>query len=221
MSKIYENCPHFKVGKCNNKINCLYVYHKTCNFRVECNDSECKFGHLNSIKKRLIVNNICDAFLVPNWKNVATEDHCHFRMNCTIVNCTKQHLVEKKHRINICKILDFALDDDDAYKLYKTLYPDFDFDIVYDEMIEDVPIISSNTSVISDIVQEPIVDSEIIVSELSKLEIMNIMLKLVNDTDVEKIELKKLTELEIFSKEKIRNNDKNIKKLMERLSSLL
>jgi len=238
MSKIYENCPYFKVGKCNN-INCLYIHHKPCKHKLECNDSECKFGHIVSIEKRLIINEICDNLYLSNWKDSDENERCNFPMNCSNVNCGLYHIVEKKHRINICKIMETS-SDEEANILYEKLY---NYDILIEdtkkieyiseiEVINESEIDSPKSSVISnvstveikpkmvDIVKNTI-NSELDTSKLSKLEIMNMMMEKIQENDKKKAELNELINLKLLKEEKIKNNNKNIKKLMETLAGLL
>ena len=127
-NKINQNCPYFKYGNCNN-VDCLYVHHKACYYKLDCDDINCKFGHICSYEKRLIAIEICMNYCVPNWKNVKYEDKCSYFMNCTAFGCGKQHVVEKKHRFNICKIISNENSDDEAKSLYNELYTDYNKEI--------------------------------------------------------------------------------------------
>jgi hypothetical protein len=71
-----------------------------------------------SIKKRIIINKICNNF---NLNNINETDICNFPINCNIIDCNYKHLIEMKHRINICKILE-SYNDLEAYILYDKLY---------------------------------------------------------------------------------------------------
>jgi hypothetical protein len=141
-TKINQNCPHFKIGNCNNK-DCLYMHHKACYKKLECDDPDCKFGHICSWEKRMIAIDICENYYVPNWQDTKYEDRCKFYMNCTSLGCGKQHVVEKKHRLNICKIISNENSDTQAENLYNELY----YEKSFSPIEQPSPVLSSMSTV--------------------------------------------------------------------------